>query len=104
MLLDKNISIEHLGLDIGTSRKEGYISDLSLSAIRANIQPSSPETTALYGGAYGKVYTIYTTVSGILETDRVTVSGTTQQFIIKGKQYYNYGAGQHGEYIAEEIL
>ena len=97
------ISVEHLNPDAGNSNQEGFVSDLALQAVACNIQPSSMELTALNNGAYGKSYTIFTTSSGILETDRITVSGTGQKLIAKGKQYFSYGFGQHVEIFCEEI-
>jgi hypothetical protein len=101
---DKFVSVEHLALDNGSNYKQGYYADLSLSSVPVNIQPSSPEIAALYGGAYGKSYTMYTTQSGILETDRITVISGTKQFIVKGKQNFDYEPIQHSEYYIEEIL
>lgn len=98
------VTVEHLTPDVGNTNKEGYAQDFSLINLSCNIQPSTPETTALYGGAYGKVYQMFTTTSGVLETDRITVSGTGTQFIVKGKQYYSYGAIQYGEYILEKLV
>jgi hypothetical protein len=103
LFLNTYISVEHLNPDSGNSNQEGFVSDLALKAVACNIQPASMELTALNNGAYGKSYTVFTTASGILETDRITVSGTGQQLIVKGKQYYNYGLGQHLEIFTEEI-
>ena len=102
---DTYIKVEHLNLDIGNSNTEGYTVDVGLAAVKVNIQPSSPEVTVLYNGAFGKSYTMFTTNSGILETDRVTtVSGSyTKVFIVKGKQYFNYSLGQHLELFLEEL-
>lgn len=105
LLLNAYVSVEHINLDTNSTTKEGYIPDPALAAVHVNIQPTSPYLTALYGGAYGKLYTVFTTVSGILETDRLTtVSGisATIKYIVKGKQYFNYGLGQHTELYVEE--
>lgn len=101
---DINVTVEHLSPDSSNANQEGFVNDISLNGLAVNIQPTSPEVSALYGGAYGKVFTMYTTTSGILETDRVTVSGTNDQFIVKGKQFFGYGVGIHGEYILEKTL
>jgi len=100
------VSVEHLSPDSTNSNKEGYVADASLQAVLVNIQPSSPEITALNNGAYGKAHTVFTTNSGILETDRITtVSGSyTIQYIVKGKQYFNYGLGQHIELYVEQVV
>lgn len=101
------IKVEHLSLDSGNANTEGYVADAGLAAVPVNIQPTAPEMVALFGGAYGKAYTAFTsftTASGILETDRVTtVSGTTSQvFIVRGKQNFNYGLARHLEFYLEE--
>lgn len=104
VLTDTYVSVEHLSPDSDNANKEGYLSDAALVAVACNIQPTSPQIALLYGGAYGKLHTIFTTQSGILETDRVTQSGTGVQYIVKGKQLFNYGMGQHSEYIIEKVL
>ena len=77
------LSVEHLTPDAANADKEGYVSDAGLLGVAANVQPSSPEMLALNNGAYGKSSTIFTTASGILEGDRLTLSGTTTQYIVK---------------------
>lgn len=98
------VSVEHLNPDAANSNKEGYTTDISLAAVPINIQPSSPEMTVLNNGAYGKGYTAFTTNSGILESDRLTlVSGTlSTQYIVKGRQFFNYGMMQHVELYIQE--
>lgn len=106
LVLNGYVSVEHLNPDSGNANQEGYVADASLAAVAVNIQPSSPEVTVLNGGAYGKGYTLFTSVSGILETDRLTtVSGTipNTQLIVKGKQHFNYGYAQHIELYVEEV-
>lgn len=100
------VSVEHLTVDTLNSNTEGYVTDIGLAAVPCNIQPSSPEVTALNNGAYGKGYTLFTTASGILETDRLTtVSGSySTQYIVKGKQNFNYALAQHIELYIEEVL
>lgn len=97
-------SVEHLTPDVGNDNKEGYVADNALSNIPGNIQPSTAEMVALYGGAYGKVYTLYTTYSGVLEGDRLTVSGTGVKYIVKGKQNYDYLPLYYNECVLEEVL
>lgn len=107
LFLSSYVAVEHLALRDGSSLQETYKQDAGLQAVHVNIQPSDYQTMLLYGGAYGKSYTIYTTASGILETDRVTtVSGsdTPKQFIVKGRQFFDYGLGQHVEVYVEQIL
>lgn len=103
VLVDRYVSVEHLAPDSGNANEEGYVVDLSLAGVPCNIQPTSPQMIELYGGAYGKAHTLYTTSSGILETDRLTVSGTGRTFIVKGKQIFDYQVGMHSEYYLEEV-
>jgi hypothetical protein len=106
LFTNQYVSVEHLTLDTANTNTEGFSADVGLAAVLINIQPSSPEMTALNNGAYGKGYTAFTTNSGILETDRLTlVSGTANtKYIVKGKQNYNYALAQHVEIYLEEIL
>jgi len=106
VLTDQYVKVEHLTQDQSNANTEGYVLDAGLAAVPCNIQPSTPDISVLYGGAFGKAYTLYTTVSGILETDRVTtVSGNnSQKFIVRGRQLYNYGPMQHCEvYLEAEV-
>ncbi len=106
LILSHYVSVEHFKPDSGNANKEGYVADISLAAVPVNIQPSSPEITVLNNGAYGKGYTVFTTASGILETDRIaTVSGNySTAYIVKGKQNFNYGLAQHVELYVEETM
>jgi hypothetical protein len=106
LLTNKFISVEHLNPDSPSANTEGFVQDASLQAVPVNIQSSSKEVIALFGGAFGKSYTVFTTSSGILETDRITVvSGTdNRQFIIKGKEMFDLQLGQHQELYVEEVL
>jgi hypothetical protein len=98
------ISVEHLTRDLTNLNTEGYAADISLSGVMCNIQPAGQEVAMLYGGAYGKSYSLFTTNSGILETDRVTISGTSTKYIVKGVKKFDYGIMQHLEYLIEQIL
>lgn len=105
LLLSSYVSVEHVSLDTGSTTKEGYLADIGLAAVHVNIQPASMELLALYGGAYGKAFTVFTTASGILETDRLTTvsgTGTPKVYIVKGKMNFDYGQGQHIELYVEE--
>ena len=100
------IKVEHLTLNPGSTTQESFTQDLSLQAVHVNIQPASKEVLALYGGAFGKAYTIFTTLSGILQTDRLTtVSGIGNpiQYIVKGREEYNYFLGQNFELYVEAL-
>lgn len=106
ILCDKYVQVEHLNLDSNNTNKEGFAVDASLLAVPVNIQAASMEVTALNGGAYGKGYTLFTTNSGILDTDRLTtVSGTdSTQYIVKGLERLDMFRCQHVEMYIEKIL
>lgn len=103
ILTNTYVSAEHIQPDTNTNQ-EGFVADPNLVAVACNIQPTAPEMIALYGGAYGKAYTMFTTNSGIRETDRLTQSGTGKTFIVKGLQNFNYFGGQHLEVYLEEVV
>lgn len=72
LLTNVNVLVEHISLDPATSVKEGFVIDTGLASVPVNIQPASRELLVLFGGAFGKSYTVFTTYSGILQTDRLT--------------------------------
>jgi hypothetical protein len=105
LLLNKLVSVEHLNPDSNNANKEGFVADASLAMVPVNIQAASMEVTALNNGAYGKGYTLFTTNSGILSTDRLTtVSGSdTRQYIVKGREHFDLQMAQHLEMFLEEL-
>jgi hypothetical protein len=79
------------------------------SGLKVNIQPADNETTIINEGAFGRTYRMYgtTSVSGVMESDRVTVtSGTMYQdkkFIVKGRKNWIMGGPlDHMEFILFE--
>lgn len=99
MYLDKVVSISRLTPTAADSDKENYQAVGNYHAVKMNIQPASAELTAVSEGVYGQTYQAFTTVSGLRIGDRVTVSGTNDQFIIKGIQDYNWGPIPHLEVV-----
>ena len=65
--------------------------------VQINIQPATPELTAIAEGEMFKTYRAFVTNSGVVETMRVTVSGTNTKYIVRGREVYDYGSGQHIE-------
>ncbi len=61
------------------------------AAARMNIQPANAETTVLVDGVFGKTFNAFTTSSGIVEGMLVTVSGTSDQYIVRGRQANSNG-------------
>jgi hypothetical protein len=102
---DNYLSVEHYGPLSTNAKKLGYTVDTGLLNVPVNVQPASKEVLAVTGGAYGKAYIIYTTASGILEGDRLTLSGMlTKTYTVKGRENFNYGPAQHLElYVEKEV-
>lgn len=84
MILDNIISISRLVRDIDNQDKEQYAPNLALQNIKCQIQPASPEQTAISDGVFAQTYLGFTTESGFLTGDRVTVSGTGEKMVIRG--------------------
>lgn len=61
------------------------------AAVKMNIQPASPEMTALAEGVYGKTFSAFTSSSGVVEGMRLTVSGTSQNYIVRGREVHDNG-------------
>lgn len=89
-ILDKTVSIQRLTVVLSDSDKEQYQEVGNMHNVAMNIQPATPELTAVSEGVYGQTFQAFTAVSGIKIGDRVTVSGTSEKFIVKGiNNWYN---------------
>lgn len=99
MYLDKVVSVQRLTPTTLDSDKEQYQAVGNYGAIKMNIQPASAELTAVSEGVFGQTFQAFTTVSGLRIGDRITVSGSNQQFIVKGIQDYYWGPIPHLEVI-----
>ena len=84
LILDSIASIQRVTKDTDNTSKEQYQTNLALSAVKCQIQPASPADTAISEGIYGQTYLCFTTESGIMTGDKVTVSGTGQVFKVRG--------------------
>lgn len=84
MIQDKIVSVKYLLPDASDSDKESYVANAALSNVKINIQPAGDQTIAIVGGVLGQTYTAFTTRSGISEGNYLTVSGTTNVFIVRG--------------------
>jgi hypothetical protein len=67
------------------------------AAVKVNIQPASPELTAISDGEMFKTYKAFTTSSGITEGMLLTVSGTNAVYRVRGREAFDYGYGRHYE-------
>lgn len=102
MFFEKVASIERLTVVVGSSDKEQYQPVGNMSGVRINIQPASAELTAVSNGVYGQTYRGFVSVSGIKISDRITISGTSKQFIVKGIQDWFYSPIPHLELVLFE--
>lgn len=108
MLLDKQVLVEILAEDQVGGDKEGWVthsgffgtaSGLRTPYVRMNIQPASPELTAMAEGEMFKTFTAFTKASGVVEGMRVTVSGTSERYVVRGRQKFDYGVEEHYELV-----
>jgi hypothetical protein len=107
MFTDKTCLVEVLTAYSGNIAQEkytafsGFVGNFGVptSAIRMNIQPATPQMTLLVEGAIGKTFRGFTTASGLAEGMRVTVSGTNDQYIVRGRLNYDYGPVAYNEVI-----
>lgn len=84
MILEKIVSVKYLLPEAADADKEGYVSNLALSNVRINIQPASEQTLSLVDGVMGQTFTAFLTQSGIAEGNYLTVSGTSNNFVVRG--------------------
>ncbi len=84
LITDSVVAIQRLTRDSDNVNKESYQSNMALQAVKCQIQPASPEYTAVVDGVFGQTYIMFTTTSGLLEGDKVTVSGTGTPYRVKG--------------------
>ena len=97
IIVDSVAAIQRLTKDSDNVDKESYVINAALQAIKCNIQPASPEQTAIAEGVFGQTYIMFTTESGILVGDKVTVSGTAEVFRVKGKENWDADPLSHYE-------
>lgn len=100
MILDRTVNVARLTPDNDNADKEGYVT--LLSGVKMNIQPASAELLALSEGQIGKTYRAFTSISGILLSDKITVSGTGSNYIVKGVEDWHFGAIPHLELLLFE--
>lgn len=110
MFFDKTGSIERFSELVSDTNKEDFQVVTGLEAIPINVQPANPETTILVEGVFGKTYNVYTTVSGMKDGDRLTVSGLftdgkslNKKLTIKNIGNWSFGPLPHFEIVCVEI-
>jgi hypothetical protein len=99
MYLDRIASVQRLTPLVSDSDKEQYQAVGNYEAIRINVQPASPELTAISEGVFGQTFQAFVSVSGIKISDRIIMSDSGQKFIVKGIQDHNWGPLPHLELI-----
>ena len=106
MILDKTFIVERLTPNASNTSKEQYTAHsgflyagVTSAAIQANLQPANAEKTVLAEGILGKTFTMFTRASGVVEGFRLTQSGTSSKFVVRGREYYDYGVENHAELI-----
>jgi len=104
MFFDKTAFVSALQRNNPTSDKEIFtsysgfvIGGVQSSAIKINIQPASSEMTAISDGEVFKTYSAFTTASGVVDGMLLTMSGTNAIYRVRGRQVFDYRAGQHYE-------
>ena len=85
LILDRVVSVSRLAQDVDNTNKEQYQAFAPLANCAINIQPSAPEDSILADGTFGQAYIAFTTVSGVLEGDKLTDQVTGEVFFVKGK-------------------
>ena len=105
MILDKKVTVNRLNPSSNVGGQEVYVTHSGfISGVAMNIQPANAEFTAMSDGQFFKTYKAFTTNSGIVEGFQVVVSGTGEQYIVRGRESYNYGSGKHYELALEKAI
>lgn len=73
------------------------INGLPTAAIKLNIQPASPELTAMADGQMFKTYKAFTSTSGVTDGMILTLSGTNTIYRVRGREAFDYMMGKHYE-------
>lgn len=104
MFLDKTVFVSALSKNNPSSDKETFVTfsgfwsgGNATAAVKVNIQPASPELTAISEGEVFKTYKAFTSTSGVVEGMLLTVSGTTSVYRVRGREAFDYGQGKHYE-------
>lgn len=97
VITDSVVAIQRLKDDTDDSDKEQYQTNEALQAVKCQIQPASPAATAVAEGIFGQTYMMFTSESGILEGDKVTVSGTGEIYRVKGIEDWSMDPVPHFE-------
>ncbi len=97
MILPFRASVSRLSPETADGNKRAY--SLINNSISIDIQPANAELTAISEGRLGQTFRAFTTYSGVCIGDRVTVSGISENYSVKGVDNWNYGPLPHYELV-----
>jgi hypothetical protein len=104
MFFDKTAIVSALVINNPVSDQETFttysgfmLNGVNAAVIKVNIQPASPELTAISEGEVFKTYKAFTTASGVTEGMLLTVSGTGELYRVRGREAFGYRMGKHYE-------
>ena len=97
MFLPFIVSISRFADNPTNSKKESYQPVANWQRVAMDIQPASPELTAVSDGVYGNTFRAFVAISGIMIGDQITVSGYGDKYIVKGVLDWFYGPMPHLE-------
>lgn len=101
MIFDKIVTVQ-VRVQSGNYNNMTWIPASGIPAgVPMNIQPYRPEFNNMGNGMFYKTYKAFTTVAGIVEDMRLTVSGTNDQYLVRGVERYDYIVAPHFELILE---
>lgn len=103
MFLDTTVAVQKLQLDISDTDKEQYKADLGLTAVPAHIQPADAEYTVIAEGVFGKTYRMFTTNSGVLDTDKITDNTNSRSYVVRGREDWSMQPLPHYEFTLVEF-
>ena len=99
MILDRVVSIARLTPDNSDNDKETYVTVSGLEGVKMNIQPADAELIALTEGQVGRTYKAFTAISGIQISDKITISGSSTSYLVKGISDWYFGPIPHLELV-----
>lgn len=96
MYLNQVATVARLSRNSNDNDKEMYA---QIATVSINVQPATPELSAVSDGVYGEVSRAFVTYSGVQVGDRITISGTNKAYIVKGVNDWNYAPIPHLELV-----
>jgi hypothetical protein len=79
-----------------TNNAEQYV---KVADFKINIQPADGQSTVLVNGLYGRTFNAFMTYSGLNIEDKITISGTTDEYRVRAVKPFNYAPMKHYEVI-----